>query len=269
MMEGTKQNSGLSRRTVLIAPSAAPEFTVELEHRGARVISWPRPEILDPESFTSLDESIANLFGYDWLIFRTGPAVEFFLKRLQTLGHDFSELDTLRVCAIGATTAAKLEASPVHLDLITNSPRSNNVFEEIENYVGGRAALGRLNFLMPCASTMRDRLYNLLEEAEARIDLVVAYRTVSNKAALTQLTARLNGGGIDGVAFDRPSSVLNLAELLDTSELAEALAGVQVFCLDDSTASVANGFDLSSLSGAEPTTRSMTGAMAEHFRVAV
>jgi len=267
MMEGTKQNSDLSGRTVLIAPSAAPELTVELEHRGARVISWPLPEILDPESFTSLDESIENLFGYDWLIFRTGPAVEFFLKRQQTLGHDFSELDTLRVCAIGAATAAKLEASPVHVDLIPSSPKSNNVFEEIENYVGGRAALGRLNFLMPCASTVRDSLCKRLEDAEARIDMVVAYRTLSNKAALTQLTALLNGGGIDYVAFDSPSSVSNLAELLDTSELAEALDGVWVFCLDDSTASVANGFDLSALSGTEPSTESMIRAMAEHYRV--
>lgn len=268
-MEEPQQNSDLSGRTVLIAPSAAPELVAELEHHGARVISWPHPEILDPESFTSLDEAIENLFGYDWLIFRTGHAVEFFLKRLQTLGHDFGELDTLRVCAIGTATAAKLDASPVHVDLIPNSPRSNNVFEEIENYVGGRAALGRLNFLMPCASTVRDRLCNLLEEAEARIDLVVAYHTVSSKAALAQLTAMLNGGGIDCVAFDSPSSVSQLAELLDTSELAEGLDGVQLFCLDDSTASVANGFYLSVLSGAEPTTRSMTRAMARHFRVEV
>ena len=165
-MEGTKQNSDLSGRTVLIAPSAAPEFMVELEHRGARVISWPHPEILDPESFTSLDESIANLFGYDWLIFRTGPAVEFFLKRLQTLGHDFSELDTLRVCAIGAATAAKLEASPVHVDLIPSSPRSDSVFEEIENYVGGRAALGDRGAL--CAAPPGHRIHRIRAAPQAQ-----------------------------------------------------------------------------------------------------
>ena len=265
-MESKKQNSNLSGWTVLIAPTAAPELEAELKNYGARVIAWPQHEILDPESFTSLDESIENLFGYDWLLFRTGNAAEFVLRRFQTLGHDVSELDALRVCAIGAATAARLERSPVHVDLIPNSSGSDNVFAAIENYVGGRAALGRLNFLMPSAFMARDRLCDLLAEADARVDVVVAYRTVSNKATVAHLTALLSGGGIDCVAFDSPSSVPNLAELLDTSELAEILNGIQVFCLDDSTASVGNDFGLSSRSGPEPTIRSMAKAMVEHFR---
>jgi uroporphyrinogen III methyltransferase/synthase len=264
-MQNKGKSSGLFGRTVLIAPSAARELVEGLEGYGARVITWPEIDIGGPESFTGLDEAIKNLFGYDWLLFRTGHAAEFFLRRFQELGHDVSELDALRVCAIGAATARKLEESQVHIDLIPGSPGSNSVFEAIENYVGGRTALGRLNFLIPRASTAKDRLRDILEEAEARVDVVVAYRTVSNKGTWAQLTALLTGGGIDCVAFDSPSSLRNLAELSDTIELATILSGVQVFCVDESTTIAANDSGLRPLPSPDPTTQALAKAMAEHF----
>ena len=255
----------LTGRTVLIAPAAPPELAAELEHRGARVITWPAIEIANPESFAVLDEAIENLFGYDWLFFRTSHAVEFFLRRFQHLGHEISELDSLRVGAIGETTVAKLETSQVHIDLIPGSFSPDRVFEAIENYVGGRTALGRLNFLMPRASTTPDKLHDLLVEAEARVDVVLAYRNVSHRARVAQLTALISGGGIDCIAFDSPSSVEDLAELLDPLELATIIAGIQCCSLDEGTTSTANAFGLRPQRGAEPTTRAMLYAMAERF----
>src|SRR6266446_6535832 len=120
----------LSARTILIAPSAPRDLVVELERYGARVICWPEIEIAGPESFIALDEAIENLFGYDWLIFHTGYAAEFFLKRFRKLGYEVSELDAVRICAIGEETITKLEESQMHVDLIP-SPTSS-VFEAIE-----------------------------------------------------------------------------------------------------------------------------------------
>lgn len=264
MQNDKSKNSNLIGRTILIAPSAARELAAELARHGARVITWPEIEIDDPESFSALDEAIESLFGYDWLIFRTGNAAEFFLKRLQKLGHEVSELDTLRVCAIGEATVTKLEASQVHIDLIPGS--TNSVFEAIENHVGGRAALGRLNFLIPRASTAHDRLRDMLEEAEARVDVVTAYRTAAqNTSGLAQLNAFLTGGGIDCVAFDSPSTIRDLGELLDTIELNTILGGVTVFCIDKSTTRAANDFGLCPLLSPEPTVRAMARAIADHF----
>lgn len=263
MRTDESENSDLTGRTVLIAPAAPRELASELERYGARVITWPEIEFANPESFAALDEAIENLFGYDWLVFRTGHAVEFFLRRFQQLGHEISELDSLRVAAIGEATIARLETSQVHIDLIPGSYPPDRVFAAIENYAGGRAALGRLNFLMPRASVAQDRLRSLLEDAEARVDVVVVYRNVSNRARLGQLTALINGGGIDCIAFDSPSSVLDLAELLDPLELATVIAGIQSFSLDEVTTSTANDLGLRPQPGSEPTTRAMVDAMAE------
>ena len=265
MQTDESRKPDLTERTVLIAPAAPRELVAGLERHGARVMIWPEIEIGKPESFTALDETIENLFGYDWLLFCTGHAAEFFLMRLQDLGHEISELDTLRVCAIGEATVAKLEASQVHIDLIPNAHRSDAAFEAIENYVGGQTALGRLNFLILRSSTSPDRVRDLLEDAGARVDVVPVYRSVSNRARLAQLTALLTGGGIDWVAFDSSASVRDLAELLSPQELDTILTGVQVFCLNESTASVATDFGLRPLPGPELTTGETTGATAEHF----
>jgi uroporphyrinogen III methyltransferase/synthase len=264
-MESVSPNARLAGRTVLVAPETLPELTTALEHHGARVITWPEIQISEPESFAALDEAIENLFGYDWLLFRTANAAEFFLKRFQELGHEVSGLDTLRVCAIGEATGRKLETSQVHIDVIPGSTSSNIIVDAIGNYVGGRQALGRLNFLIPRASAARDGLCDLLEETGARVDLVIAYRTVSHNAALAQLTALLVGGAVDGVAFDSPQSVRALAELFDALELATILAGARVFTFDESTTNAADDYGLRPFLSAEPITPAMADAMADHF----
>lgn len=253
-------------RTILVAPTAPRELVVELERYGARVITWPEIQIVDPESFAALDDAIANLFGYDWLLFRCGDAAECFLRRFQKLGHEVSELDTLRVCAHGDATVDKLEASHVHIDLIPGSTDSKTIVEAVGNYVGGREALGRLNFLIPRASTARGELCDLLEEAGARVDVVIAYRTVAqNTSGLAQLKAFLVGGGIDSIAFTSPSTICDLAELLDAIELHSILDGMTAICLDQSTTRAANEFGLRPLLSPEPTVPAMAEAIADHF----
>ena len=265
MEDHRSKDLNLVGRTILVAPSAPRELVVGLERYGARVITWPEFEIAEPESFSAFDEAIANLFGYDWLVFRSGDAAECFLRRFQKLGHEISELDTLRVCAKGDATVDRLEASHVHIDLIPGSTDSKTIVEAVGNYVGGREALGRLNFLIPRASTARGELCDLLEEAGARVDVVIAYRTVSNNSTLAQLSALLAGGAIDGVAFDSPFSARNLAELFDALELANLLAGIRVFTFDESTTNAATDYGLRPLLSPEPTTRAMADAMAEHI----
>ena len=260
----------LNGRTVLIAPAAPHELVAGLEHHDARVIKWPEIEIGNPEGLTALDETIENLFGYDWLLFTTEYAAEFFLSRLQDLRHEISELDTVRVCAIGEATVAKLEASQVHIDLIPNARRADAVFEAIESYAGGRAALGRLNFLIPRGSTARHALSDMLEDAGARVDVVATYRTVGhNHLALTQINTLLAGGGIDCVVLTDPESVKKLAELFDTNDLSRILAGVAVACMDEETKLTAGQFELNvDLIPSEPSVRALVRALTLYEPIA-
>jgi uroporphyrinogen III methyltransferase/synthase len=233
-------------------------------------MTCPKVEIVDPESFLALDEAIDNLFGYDWLVFANASAAEFFLRRLQKLGHEISELDALRVCALEDSTRQQLEESHVHVDLVPEPLATDGVTAALETYNGGSGSLRGLNFLLPRAASSRDHLRQALEAAGARVDVVAAYRTAgSHNSELIQLSVLLEGGGIDCVVFTTPASVQGFAQLLDTNELARPLREVVVACSDQTTAQAAEECDLRThIVPAEPGVAALVSAVASHLAAA-
>lgn len=265
-MKSVPDSRALSDRTVLISPTETEgELAKELAQHGGRVLAWPTLDIGALETSAALDEAIANLFGYDWLIFQGDPAVDFFLRRFRGLGHEISELDALRVCGVGAEAVGRLEQSQVHIDVIPDRLSSQVVCAAIENYVGSRAALTGLNFLVPAAAFARDGLPQMLGEAGARVDTVTAYRTVANNdATLTQLNALLTGGGIDCIVFSSSSEAHNFAQMFGTGDLAQLLSETTVACVDLSASQTIAEFGLhSNLTVAEP--GSLAKAICGHF----
>ena len=232
-------NQTLSGRTVLVSPNEARgELATQLARQGARVLSWPILDVGEPEHSQALDEAIENLFGYDWIIFNNVNAANFFLRRFQTLGHEISELDSLRVCGVGEETVHKLEESHVHIDVIPDRLSTRATFGAIEAYAGGRDGIRGLNVLIPGAGAFRGYLQDALENAGGRVDLVATYRT-SAANDLARVGALLAGGGIDCVAFTTASEVRLFAGGFDTNDLDLVLAGVAVACLEEITAKAA------------------------------
>ena len=250
----------------MVAPSGDSELAAELKRHGARVLPWPQIEIVEPDSYAALDEAIENLFGYDWLIFANVNAAGFFLRRIQSTGHEISELDALRVCALDDATRQQLEELHVHVDLNPEGFATDGVLATLERFVGGRDSLRRLNFLIPRAAISRDYLPQALEDAGARVDVVAGYRTVSNNSELIQFDALLAGGGIDCIAFTNPSSVLALSLLFDTTELSRLFKEVAVACADDGTARTAAEFGLPrNIVPGEPGAAALVSALTAHL----
>ena len=264
-------NQKLAGRTILIGPdSEGHELTTELERHGARVIACPTLEIGEPEDYAALDEAVDNLFGYHWLIFSNANSAEYFLRRFQQLNHEISELDSLRLGAIGEATARKLGESHIHVDLIPERFASAAVFDAIENYVGGRDALRGLNFLIPRANISHDLLPQLLEDSGARADVVPAYRTVTGTLELTQIGALLAGGGIDCLVFTSPDGVEAFAQLFDTNDLPRVLKEIAVACINEATTQAAAELGLHvDVIPAESTVAALTCAVTTHLGIKV
>jgi uroporphyrinogen-III synthase len=204
----------------------------------------PQLQVGPPDFFNSLDESIENLFGYDWIIFINKHAVDFFVDRFAHLGHDTDEFDSLRVCAIGKATLAALESRQVHVDVMTRQFAATRVVQEIATYIGSREDLARRNFLLPQALIGGAYLKPALEEADARGDVVATYQTVSHENALSLIALQtiLSTGGIDGVIFDRSSELEEFAQVFDTFDLSRLLAATKVICNDEETLRMAKVF---------------------------
>lgn len=275
-MEKPLDNQPLNGRTIMItrALAQAGDFASALENFGARVISCPTIEIVDPESYAPLDDALDHLYGYDWVVFTSVNGVEYFLRRLQRPSENaverergVSDLDELRVCAIGDATAEALTKANVHVDVIPTEFKAEGVFAAIESFVGGRAALAGLSFLIPRAAVARSYLPDALEEAGARADVVPAYRTVAPKNPdLSRINALLSGGGIDCVAFTSSSTVSNFAQLFDAHDLTDILKGVAVACIGDITERTAAEHGLrTDIIPAEYTVPALAAAVAAHF----
>ena len=236
----------LTGRTIVItrAASQASDFVSALEQYGAEVLSCPLIEIKDPASFERLDEAIDHLYGYDWLIFTSTNAVEFFLKRMKTKARGVSDLDDLRVCAIGEATANKLTEKHIHVDLVPTEAKAEGVFSALTEFVGGADKLATLNILFPRAATARDYLPKALDDAGARVDLVPTYQTVVPENVDRGKLSALLAGSADCIAFTSSSSVRNLALLFDTHDLSTVLRNVDVACIGDVTSETALEFGL-------------------------
>ena len=266
-MSTVSRNRPLTGRTVLISPSVTRELTAELDRYDARVLTWPTLDIRDIENHAALDEAIENLFGYDWLIFRNVNAVDFFLRRFQELGHEISELDSLRVCGVGEAAVYKLESSQVHLDVIPDRLSSQSVFGAIKTYAGGGDAFRGLTFLIPGAGASRDFLPAALQDAGARVDLVTTYRTCSaNDPALARINALVAGGGIDCLVFTTSAEVKEFAAMFETHDLGRLLAGVAAVCIDETTGQSAAGFGLTAdIVPRDSTVPALAQAIASYF----
>ena len=70
----------MNERVLLVAP--ASNLTPQLESAGFQIITWPKLQLTPLENFAALDEAIANLYGYDWIIFINSDAVRFFVERI-------------------------------------------------------------------------------------------------------------------------------------------------------------------------------------------
>jgi uroporphyrinogen III methyltransferase / synthase len=259
----------LRDRTIVItrALKQAAPFAAALEGYGARVIYCPTIEIVEPESFALLDEAIQNLYGYDWLIFTSVNGVDYFLRRLNGLSHDVSELDELKVCAIGDATAERLREASIHVDIVPEEFKAEGVFSALERFIGGTGSFQGKNFLIPRAAQARDFLPRALEAAGARCDVIPVYRTVAPQdTEKRRVEALLAGGGVDCITFTSSSTVRNFAELFDTTDLSILLAGIDIACIGDITAATAAEYGLKTdIQPAEFTTEALAHAIANFY----
>jgi uroporphyrinogen III methyltransferase / synthase len=258
----------LAGRTIVVtrAQSQADEFVTALEQYGASVIVCPTIEVRELESYERLDEAIDHLYGYDWLIFTSVNGVEYFFRRLKVREREISDLDELKVCAIGEATADRLRDLYIHVDVIPEEFKAEGVFAALERYVGGAEGLKGLNVLIPRASVARDYLPNALHEAGARIDIVPVYRTCLPENLDRGRVAAMLSGSADCIAFTSSSTVRNLAQLFDTEDLSQALAGVVIACIGDITARTAADFGLRvEIQPEQFTIPFLARAIADHF----
>jgi len=216
----------------------ATEFADLLTASGAHVIAFPTIAIMPPNDWHDIDQAIAGLSRYEWIIFTSVNGVRFFFERLQALGRDARALGRARLCAIGPRTAEALRTVGLAADVIPEEYQAEGVIEVLE-----KEELKGSRVLIPRAEVARDILPDELRKQGAEVTVAVAYRTVRPDADVTSLKEKLRRGELGVVAFTSSSTVRNYVELF--ADRAEACALTQkavVACIGPITADTAESY---------------------------
>jgi uroporphyrinogen III methyltransferase/synthase len=188
------------RVVVTRARDQADLFSRNLRALGADVIELPVIELVPPEDGAPLDQALAHLASYDWIVFTSANGVRFFLERLDQSPHDLRSLKG-RICAIGPATRQALENLHLKVDLMPREYVAEGVLAAFAGF-----DLAGKKMLMPRAAVARDLIPVELEKRGAQVDVVAAYRNIIPAVSAERMA---QATGADWITFTSSSTVNN------------------------------------------------------------
>jgi uroporphyrinogen III methyltransferase/synthase len=195
------------RVLVTRAEQQGPALISLLSELGAQVLVQPAIEIAVPEDWRPVDQALAHLDEFDWLVFSSANGVRALLDRLLET-RDLRVLGGLRRAAIGPGSAAELARYHLHADLI---PRQYQA-EALAAALREQAHVGK-RFLLVRASRGREVLADELTAAGGSVKQMVVYTSRDVVRANDDIAAQLAAGEIDWITVTSSAIARSLAGL--------------------------------------------------------
>ena len=206
------------RRIVVTRAAAQGAALLEtLRTLGATPIAAPAIRILPPEDPRPLAAALEHLEDVDWLICTSANAVR---AVLTARAADAPWPPTLRIAAVGAATAAALQAAGATIAFTPSQAVADALGRELPVASGARV-------LWPHGDLAGPALAEALVARGASVVAPVAYRTVSDAGSLG-VAEILRDSHIDAITFTSGSTVRHVVEGLTA-------AGIVVAELDPAT----------------------------------
>ncbi len=242
----------------------AGELIELLEERGAEAIPAPTIRVLPPEDPSALAQACAEVGTYDWIVFTSANAVDFFMRSLLA-ASDVRELKGVRICTIGPSTSSRLSRYGIRVDLTPGEYRS----EALAGAMQARGDLRGTRVLLPRADIARELLGDELRGAGAEVVEVTAYRTVlatGERDGDYDVYRMLLDGKIDAVTFTSASTVRNFVEIVGRDQAVDLLRTTVVASIGPVTAEAAQQLDITTaVMPGQYTIPALVDALVAHF----
>jgi uroporphyrinogen-III synthase len=204
----------LAHKTILVTRSLSQssEFTTLLQDQGATIIEMPALEIRPPSSWAGLDQAIAQLQNYDWLVLTSANAVNYFTDRLLALGKDYRDLQGVKVAVVGEKTAQCLTQKGLRPDYIP----PDFIADALLQHFPGNPDQQRILFPR-VESGGREVLVQEFTDRGATVTEVAAYQSGCPQVADPSALTALENGKINIITFASSKTVKHFCQLLQQS----------------------------------------------------
>lgn len=235
------------------------ELTAGLEQLGASCIEAPAIEIVPPDSYEPLQNAVAKLADYDWLIFTRTNGVKRFFQYLYSHKKDSRALSGLKICAIGVKTAEELLKFGIRADIVPAEFRVEGSIEALRAKISDKTKI-----LIPRALITRDILPEKLREIGAKVDIVPVYKTISGSEEDRHIQEMLAAGKVDVITFTSSSTVKNFLKTIGAAK--KYLSNIKLACIGPVTAAACleNGLEPEIIAG-KYTVKDLIKAIKDYY----
>jgi uroporphyrinogen-III synthase len=205
----------LSGKTILVTRAAGQsgQFSDRLRQKGATVVEMPTLEIVPPSTWAALDEAIARLSKFDWIIFTSANAVDYFFDRLATQVVNIGELSKIKIAVVGDKTAQCLVKRGLQPDFVP----PEYVADSLAAYfppplMGTKVLFPRVE------SGGRDVLIKDFASRGAEVTEVAAYQSACPAAIAPPALEALESKTLDVITFASSKTVQHFCQLVEQAD---------------------------------------------------
>ncbi len=227
-----------------------------LRDRGIEAVCVPTVAIDTDSAASELDAALGSLDGAAWLVVTSQNGAHAIAQCLAERNGRIPS--TTRVAAVGSATADALTESGIEVAHVPDDYLTGAIASGLGDVANRRVVLARADAATP-------QLREALIARGARVEEVVAYRTVEGPAAGRDALHAALQRDLGGIAFTSGSTVRGLLSLASAFDRARA-RNLPAFCIGPVTADVARKSRFEIAAVATPhTAEGLAESIAGHF----
>ncbi|SDW25327.1 uroporphyrinogen III methyltransferase / synthase [Marininema mesophilum] len=203
---------------------------------GGEAITIPTIHLVVPENTKVLDEALARLDSFSWVVFTSVNGVEFFLRRLRQQQVDIRRMHRAKIAAVGPKTAAALAKVGLTVDVVAKEFVGEGLVTALTPLVKAGEEV-----LLPRAAIARSMLPDELRQLGCCVTDAPTYDTLPDDRGAQKIAALLREQQLHILTFTSASTVRYFAQTMDHlgEEWRSYLHGVKVACIGPVTANAA------------------------------
>lgn len=206
---------GYPKVLVSRSESQVKELKRDLEKQGFEVVSMPLIKTEIRKDLTELKAVLDQLDIYDWLVFTSANAVQFFFQAAEGYGTKFYFYPKLKIATVGDKTKLTLE----QMGYRTNFVPIEYTAEVLANNMDD---LNGKNILIPRSSIAKNSYVQIMKAKGAKVKAIDLYHTSAVNYS-SDYFLKILSKQINYITFTSPSAV-------EAFELNKRHSGVELVC---------------------------------------